>query len=706
MEDNVGEYREASEASLNLSSTPTLKSYVELIGEALQSSPSGALTLAGITRYLRRHYAFFRGNYQGWRNSIRHNLSLNQCFRKILRDPRRPYGKDNLWTVDLRFFPTPRPPRLHHSTTTTTTPRPPRLHHSTTTTTTPRPPHLHHTTTTTTTPRPPQYHSTTTTPRPPHFHNYTTTTTPRPRLDHSTTATTTPRPPRLYYTITTTTTTTPPQPHLHHSTTTTPLPLPHHSNTTTPLPLPHQPTITNTTTPRPLPHHSTTTTTTTTPVNTPHTPVVFGPFPQQTYTYLPVTPASPSTLFNTPSVTVVSEPHTTQPDEHFSLMTNTPSTSVVTSSTTSILGSSTSGQKEHLGNSEKKGVYSNSVKSRRVCPGTRGCIKDNTKYLWKNLIKDNFLNKYKPTPLEHCDRYTLNTKTMKNFLKLYHSENSPTQYPSALFYSTLQTTKRAAIHGAKSRTDISNNVLVNEFLTAETKARYYETQTLRWPHMFASFPCFYNNTPSTESRDQYLMSEQCENIYDTSGNSNQDHMKLSTIYGNCLTSDDFIPTTTTIRKSEMTNGIKETGLNQFPLFLTTRQAGIRNPYPNYSQRDPSVYHELNSRLSFLAGHPLLNENAAGVHQKATDIPSASDLSCVYRENVARVESAANNHNTSNLPNTYREKPLVTFSYKVDECRDEMMKQTNSHSLIRSPSCPVTKRSTSLLKFGVENILRG
>ncbi|XP_042876612.1 flocculation protein FLO11-like [Penaeus japonicus] len=52
-------------------------------------------------------YSFFRGSYQGWRNSVRHNLSLNQCFRKILRDPRRPYGKDNLWTLDPRYLPRP-----------------------------------------------------------------------------------------------------------------------------------------------------------------------------------------------------------------------------------------------------------------------------------------------------------------------------------------------------------------------------------------------------------------------------------------------------------------------------------------------------------------------------------------------------------------------------------------------------------------------
>ena len=47
-----------------------------------------------------KKFPFFRGPYTGWRNSVRHNLSLNECFQKILRDPSRPWGKDNYWTIN------------------------------------------------------------------------------------------------------------------------------------------------------------------------------------------------------------------------------------------------------------------------------------------------------------------------------------------------------------------------------------------------------------------------------------------------------------------------------------------------------------------------------------------------------------------------------------------------------------------------------
>ncbi|XP_041805946.1 forkhead box protein Q1a [Chelmon rostratus] len=75
-------------------------SYIALIAMAIRDSPSGRLTLAEINDYLMQKFPFFRGSYTGWRNSVRHNLSLNDCFLKVLRDPSRPWGKDNYWMLN------------------------------------------------------------------------------------------------------------------------------------------------------------------------------------------------------------------------------------------------------------------------------------------------------------------------------------------------------------------------------------------------------------------------------------------------------------------------------------------------------------------------------------------------------------------------------------------------------------------------------
>ncbi|XP_067887493.1 forkhead box protein H1-like isoform X2 [Heterodontus francisci] len=50
-------------------------------------------------------FPFFKGHYKGWKDSVRHNLSLNDCFIKVLNDPKRPQGKGNYWTVDVTRIP-------------------------------------------------------------------------------------------------------------------------------------------------------------------------------------------------------------------------------------------------------------------------------------------------------------------------------------------------------------------------------------------------------------------------------------------------------------------------------------------------------------------------------------------------------------------------------------------------------------------------
>lgn len=75
-------------------------SYIALIAMAIRDSATGRLTLAEINDYLMKKFPFFRGSYTGWRNSVRHNLSLNDCFLKVLREPARPWGKDNYWMLN------------------------------------------------------------------------------------------------------------------------------------------------------------------------------------------------------------------------------------------------------------------------------------------------------------------------------------------------------------------------------------------------------------------------------------------------------------------------------------------------------------------------------------------------------------------------------------------------------------------------------
>lgn len=71
-------------------------SYIGLIAMAILGSAEGKLVLSDIYQYILDNYPYFRARGPGWRNSIRHNLSLNDCFVKAGRSAN---GKGHYWAI-------------------------------------------------------------------------------------------------------------------------------------------------------------------------------------------------------------------------------------------------------------------------------------------------------------------------------------------------------------------------------------------------------------------------------------------------------------------------------------------------------------------------------------------------------------------------------------------------------------------------------
>ncbi|XP_018333742.1 forkhead box protein N3-like [Agrilus planipennis] len=78
-------------------------SFSSLIFMAIEDSHQKALPVKEIYAWILDHFPYFRNAPTGWKNSVRHNLSLNKCFQKVEKAPN--LGKGSLWTVDSQYRP-------------------------------------------------------------------------------------------------------------------------------------------------------------------------------------------------------------------------------------------------------------------------------------------------------------------------------------------------------------------------------------------------------------------------------------------------------------------------------------------------------------------------------------------------------------------------------------------------------------------------
>ncbi|XP_054857600.1 forkhead box protein N1 [Eublepharis macularius] len=75
-------------------------SYSILIFMALKNSKTGSLPVSEIYNFMTEHFPYFKTAPDGWKNSVRHNLSLNKCFEKVENKSGSSSRKGCLWALN------------------------------------------------------------------------------------------------------------------------------------------------------------------------------------------------------------------------------------------------------------------------------------------------------------------------------------------------------------------------------------------------------------------------------------------------------------------------------------------------------------------------------------------------------------------------------------------------------------------------------